>query len=297
MADARKPGQVVFWMRGGVEGRRREGEGPCQRPSDTARVAARGNPSMESASGVASGTNQLLNALPPAERQRLMRSLRPVFLEVKTVLFEPSGTINAVEFPRNCVVSLVTPLGDGAIVEVATVGNEGIVGVPLVLGGSLAVRAVCSVAGWADRLDASSFLKEVERDGPLRDLVQDYLQALFGQISQAAACNRLHSSEERLSRWLLMSHDRVGNDEFAITHEFLGQMLGSRRATVTLSAGILQATGLIRYHRGRVTIVDRAGLESVACECYGVIERELEGVVQRAWRRSRVHEASTTPAI
>jgi CRP-like cAMP-binding protein len=252
---------------------------------------------MESASGVASGTNQLLDALPPAERQRLMRSLRPVFLEVKTVLFEPSGTINAVEFPRNCVVSLVTPLGDGAIVEVATVGNEGIVGVPLVLGGSLAVRAVCSVAGWADRLDASSFLKEVERDGPLRDLVQDYLQALFGQISQAAACNRLHSSEERLSRWLLMSHDRVGNDEFAITHEFLGQMLGSRRATVTLSAGILQATGLIRYHRGRVTIVDRAGLESVACECYGVIERELEGVVQRAWRRSRVHEASTTPAI
>jgi CRP-like cAMP-binding protein len=241
---------------------------------------------MESASGVASGTNQLLDALPPAERQRLMRSLRPVFLEVKTVLFEPSGTINAVEFPRNCVVSLVTPLGDGAVVEVATVGNEGIVGVPLVLGGSLAVRAVCSVAGWADRLDASSFLKEVERDGPLRDLVQDYLQALFGQISQAAACNRLHSSEQRLSRWLLMSHDRVGTDEFVITHEFLARMLGSRRATVTLSAGILQAAGLIRYHRGRVSIIDRSGLESVACECYRVIERELEGVVQRAWRRS-----------
>jgi CRP-like cAMP-binding protein len=252
---------------------------------------------MESASGVASGTNQLLDALPPAERQRLMRSLSPVFLQVKTVLFEPGGTINCVEFPRNCVVSLVTPLGDGAIVEVATVGNEGIVGVPLVLGGSLAVRAVCSVAGWTDRMEASTFRDEVELDDPLGELVRDYVQALFGQISQAAACNRLHSNEERLSRWLLMSHDRVGNDEFAITHEFLGRMLGSRRATVTLSAGILQAAGLIRYHRGRVTIVDRAGLESVACECYGVIERALQGVVQRAWRRSRVREASTTPAI
>ncbi len=235
---------------------------------------------------VASGTNQLLDALPAAERQRLARSIRPVFIVIRTVLFEPGGIIDSVNFPRNCVVSLVTPLEGGAIVEVATVGNEGIVGVPHVLGGSLAVRAVCSVAGWADRMDASIFVKEVERDGPLRDLVQDYLQALFGQISQAAACNRLHSSEQRLSRWLLMSHDRVGADEFVITHEFLARMLGSRRATVTLSAGILQAAGLIRYHRGRVSIVDRSGLESVACECYGVIERELEGVVQRAWRRS-----------
>jgi CRP-like cAMP-binding protein len=216
----------------------------------------------------------------------LARSLRPVFIVIRTVLFEPGGIIDSVNFPRNCVVSLVTPLEGGAIVEVATVGNEGIVGVPNVLGGSLAVRAVCSVAGWADRMDAPIFLKEAARDGPLRDLVQDYLQALFGQISQAAACNRLHSSEQRLSRWLLMSHDRVGTDEFVITHEFLARMLGSRRATVTLSAGILQAAGLIRYHRGRVSIVDRSGLESVACECYGVIERELDGVVQRAWRRS-----------
>jgi len=241
---------------------------------------------MDRDRGIAGGTNQLLDALPAADRQRLARSFRPVFLDIRTVLFEPGGIIDSVNFPRNCVVSLVTPLEGGAIVEVATVGNEGIVGVPHVLGGSLAVRAVCSVAGWADRMDALSFLKEVERDGALRDLVQDYLQALFGQISQAAACNRLHSSEQRLSRWLLMSHDRVGTDEFVITHEFLARMLGSRRATVTLSAGVLQAAGLIRYHRGRVTIVDRSGLESIACECYGAIERELAGVVQRAWRRS-----------
>jgi hypothetical protein len=139
-----------------------------------------------------------------------------------------------------------------------------------------------------------SHRRDQPASGPLRELVDDYLQALFGQISQAAACNRLHSTEERLSRWLLMSHDRVGTDEFAITHEFLGRMLGARRATVTLSAGILQAAGLIRYHRGQVTIVDRAGLESVACECCGVIETELNGVVQRALRRSPANEAWTT---
>jgi CRP-like cAMP-binding protein len=241
---------------------------------------------MDRAGGVARGTNQLLDALPAADSQRLMRLVTPVFLEIKTVLFEPGRTPVSVDFPRNCVVSLVSPFQDGGTVEVATVGKEGIVGVPLVLGGSLMVRAICSVAGWADRMHGSTFLNEVERDSPLRAVVNDYLQALFGQISQAAACNRLHSTEERLSRWLLMSHDRVGTDEFPVTHAFLGRMLGARRATVTLSAGLLQSAGLIRYHRGRVTIVDRGGLEAVACECYGVIEAELEGVVQRARRRA-----------
>jgi Crp-like helix-turn-helix domain len=115
--------------------------------------------------------------------------------------------------------------------------------------------------------------------------VQSYTQALFGQISQAAACNRLHSSEERLSRWLLMSHDRVGADEFMITQEFLGQMLAARRSTVSVSAGILQRAGLIRYVRGHVTIVDREGLEAVSCECYSVIKSELERVVQQRSQR------------
>ena len=241
---------------------------------------------MNRESGVAGGTNRLLEALPMAVRQRLTPWLIPVLLESNTVLFEPGQMVEAVEFPRNCVVSLVTPLQDGAVVEVATIANEGIVGVPQVLGGPSAVRAVVSVAGWADRMSASTFRVEVAGAGPLRDLVGDYLPALFGQVAQAAACNRLHSNEERLSRWLLVSHDSVGTDEFAITHEFLAQMLGSRRATVTLSAGILQREGFISYHRGRVTILDRSGLESAACECYGVIERELQGVVQRARRRS-----------
>jgi CRP-like cAMP-binding protein len=222
--------------------------------------------------------NRILQALPEEDRDRLIRNMVPVSLPIKTVLFEPGEPIRAVHFPLGGVISLVTPLDDGAIVEVATVGNEGIVGVPLVPGGSLAVRAISQVSGASLRMDAAAFLGEVERAGAFSDLVHQYLQALFGQIAQAAACNRLHTNEERLSRWLLMSRDRVGVDDFAITHEFLGQMLGSRRATVTLSAGLLQAAGLIRYHRGHVSILDREGLEGVACECYGSIKRELDRV-------------------
>jgi CRP-like cAMP-binding protein len=223
--------------------------------------------------------NGILAALPEQDKERLMPLLTPVRLPIKVVLFEPGQVIDSVHFPLDGVVSLVTPLEDGAIVEVATIGNEGIVGVPLVTGGSLAVRAISQVAGRALRMEGAHFLAEVEGGSELGLLVHRYLQAFVGQIAQAAGCNRLHSNEERLSRWLLMSHDRVGVDEFAITHEFLGQMLGSRRATVTLSAGILQAAGLIRYHRGHVSILDRSGLEDVSCECYRVIKKKLDQVV------------------
>lgn len=226
--------------------------------------------------------NHLLQSLPAEERDALMAHMRPQHLTVKTVLFDPGQVITSVHFPIDGVVSLVTPLADGNIVEVATIGNEGLVGVPLVAGGSLAVRAISQVGGRTLRMDASVFFAELERLEGFRKLIQRYIQALFGQISQAAACNRLHSNEERLSRWLLISHDRVGMDAFPITHEFLGQMLGSRRATVTLSAGLLQAAELIRYHRGRVTIVDRDGLEGVSCECYAIIKAALDRVVSSA---------------
>jgi CRP-like cAMP-binding protein len=222
--------------------------------------------------------NHTLDALPTEARQRILAQLTPVNLPIKTVLFEPGEAVHHVHFPITGVVSLVTPLEDGDIVEVATVGNEGIVGVPLAVGGSLSVRAISQVAGAALRMNVALFVAEMARVDLFRRLVQNYVQALFGQIAQAAACNRLHSNEERLSRWLLMSHDRVGSDVFDITHEFLGQMLGCRRATVSLSAGVLQAAGLIRYHRGRVTILDRPGLEQVSCECYRVIHE----VFQRA---------------
>ena len=228
------------------------------------------------------GGNRLLGCLPAHERARLLSKLVPSFLKVKTVLFEPGQVVDAVYFPLDGVVSLVTPLEDGAIVEVATIGNEGLVGVPVVLGGSLAVRAISQVAGRSLTMSTSDFLGELDHSQPMARLVQNYVQALFGQISQAAACNRLHSSEERLSRWLLMSHDRVRKDQFIITQEFLGQMLGARRATVTLAAGALQRAGLISYSRGHIEIIDRQGLESVACECYRVIKSELDGVIAGA---------------
>lgn len=215
----------------------------------------------------------------PADRERIVAIARYIDLEVKTVLFEPGKPVEVVYFPLDGVVSLVTALEDGSIVEVATVGNEGLVGVPLIAGGTLAVRAICQVRGAGLLVPASAFLAELAHNRSLREVYDRYVPALFGQIAQAAACNRLHTNEERLSRWLLMSRDRVGVDEFSITHEFLGQMLGSRRATVTLSAGILQAAGLIRYHRGRLTIVDREGLEDVACECYAAIKSELDGAL------------------
>jgi CRP-like cAMP-binding protein len=225
------------------------------------------------------GENRILTALPSSEREELFGLVRNITLPVKTVLSEPGAAIDALYFPLNGVISLVTPLHDGAIVEVATIGNEGIVGVPVVPLSGLAVRAISQVAGHSLRIEATEFLSLFNRSSAFQSLVDRYTQALFGQISQAAACNRLHSSEERLSRWLLMSHDRVGADEFMITQEFLGQMLGARRSTVSVSAGILQRAGLIRYVRGHVTIVDRAGLEAVSCECYSVIRHELERVV------------------
>jgi CRP-like cAMP-binding protein len=236
-----------------------------------------------------SGQNRILAALPPSEQSQLFEVVRNVTLPVKSVLFEPGAAIDAVHFPTDGVISLVTPLHDGAIVEVASIGNEGIVGVPLVPLGGLAVRAISQVAGHCLRMDATAFIEWSERSRAFQTLVDSYTQALFGQISQAAACNRLHSSEERLSRWLLMGHDRVGSDEFMITQEFLGQLLAARRSTVSVSAGILQRAGLIRYVRGHVTIVDREGLEAVSCECYSVIKTELERVVQV--RRGAAHSS------
>ncbi len=227
------------------------------------------------------GINHILDALSPAESPRLMESLSAVFFAANTVVLQPDRAIESVYFPLNGVVSLLTPLGDGTTVEVATVGNEGMIGVPLVPNGSLSVRAVAQMAGWVIRLDAAQFLAELDRHGPLRTVVNDYLATLVSQISQAAACNRLHSNEQRLSRWVLLSHDRAGRDVFDISREFLGQLLGSPPLTVALSAGILEAGGLIRYRLGQLTIVDRAGLESLACECYGVMRHQLDRVAHQ----------------
>jgi CRP-like cAMP-binding protein len=234
---------------------------------------------MHATTNVANRENRILTALPTSDRVRLFEVVSIVALPEKTVLFEPGGPIDAVYFPIDGVISLVTPLHGGAIVEVATVGNEGIVGVPLVPLGGLAVRAIAQVAGHCLRLDASVFLEWSQRSRAFQTLVERYTQALFGQIAQAAACNRLHSNDARLARWLLMTQDRVGCSEFTITQDFLSQLLGVRRSTVSVSAGLLQRDGVIRYSRGRVTITDREQLETVSCECYAAITAELERVV------------------
>lgn len=239
--------------------------------------------------------NAVLNSLSLGARERIFTHLSPVSLNIKTVLFEHDELITDVYFPLSGVISLVTPLKDGSAVEVAMVGNEGIVGVPLQAAGSLTVRAICQVAGTSLRMKAATFLAEFIGETRFRDLVQNYTQALFGQVSQSAACNRLHTNEERLSRWLLMSGDRVGSDEFRITQNFLAQMLGSQRSTVTLSARLLQDAGLIRYHHGRVTIIDRDGLEEVSCECYGVIRTLFDSSAPDQRRRLAARRRKKAP--
>jgi len=222
--------------------------------------------------------NRLLARLRLGDRERVVAKLTLVSLDVATVLFEPGVPVGAVYFPLDGVASIVTSMQDGAIVEVTTVGNEGLVGVPVVRGGSLAVRAISQVAGSYLTMSASDYLDELEDNPVLAAIIQHYVQALFGQISQAIACNELHSSEERLSMWLLLSHDRVGSDRFSIADEFLAQMLGSSPAAVDLCAGVLQEAGLIRYSQGDLEIVDRSRLKLTSCECYRLIRAEFDCV-------------------
>jgi CRP-like cAMP-binding protein len=224
-----------------------------------------------------SGRNRLLAALPRDDYNRLLPHLEKVSLPLREILYEANGPIPHVFFPLNGVVSLVIIVEGDITLEVGTIGNEGMVGTPVFLGSeSSPTRAISQVAGNALRMDTKVFQKEIKRSGPLYGLVQRYTQAMINQISQSTVCNHRHSVEKRMCRWLLMSHDRVGADEFQLTQEFLAQMLGVRRPTVTAVAGKLQKAGLIAYHRGTLTILDRKGLEAASCECYRVVSDELE---------------------
>jgi CRP-like cAMP-binding protein len=216
--------------------------------------------------------NRLLRALPAADYDALFPDLHAVALAQGAVLCEARARIAHVYFPQGCIVSLLTPAGDGPAVEVGLVGNEGMVGLPLFLGGRTATtQAVLQVPDGAWRLSAAAFLRALARGPALHRLMQAYARTLIGQIAQGAACNQRHLVGQRCARWLLMAHDRVGADRFTLTQEFLGQMLGVQRPTVSLAAQGLQALGLIRYARGQVTIADRAGLEAAACGCYALI--------------------------
>lgn len=230
--------------------------------------------------------NRLLAALPSDVYRQLLPEWERVPLVFKQVLVPQHARIEHVYFPEGGVCSMLRQTPGAMPVEVATVGLEGMVGFGLLLGDDAShEEIVCQVPGAALRTPARSFLAAVDAHAALRRICLRSTQTLIGQIAQAAACNRIHNVEERAARWLLMTHDRVGNDEFPLTQEFLAQMLGVRRQAVNVAAGMLQQAGLISYARGIIRILDRAGLEEASCECYGLIRAQFARVI--GWERER----------
>jgi CRP-like cAMP-binding protein len=220
--------------------------------------------------------NRLLAALPREEYERLAPYLQPVSLNLGQTLFMPDEQVHHVHFLTTAVVSLLTDLEDGTGMEVGLVGHEGIVGISAILGGSETKVATVQASGTSLRLQASKLREEFSRGGQLQTAFLRYTHALITQISQAVVCNARHQVEGRLSRWLLMFHDRVGTDEFELTQEFMANMLGVRRASVSAVAEKLQEMKLIHYQRGRFVILDRKGLEEFSCECYPKVEEKFD---------------------
>lgn len=219
--------------------------------------------------------NRLLAALAPDDFARLRPKLDHVSLPLKQVLLEPGEPIERVYFPEQGMVSLVTPLEDGAMIEIGVIGREGMVGVPILLGATMAPsEAMAQIAGSAFRITTSALLEEVRRSADMFALFLRYIQALHIQVSQSAACNGRHPLQERLARWLLMAHDRAGNDELPLKHEFLSMMLGVRRAGITVAVSALKTAGLVHNSTGRITVIDGKGLEAASCPCYGIVKEE-----------------------
>lgn len=224
--------------------------------------------------------NALLSVVPDDERALLEPHLERVPLEFKQVLQEIDEPLSHLWFLRTGVSSILTEMADGSIVEVATIGREGIVGLQIVLEArQSAQRTIIQIPGEADRLLARTYIDLRARLPVLNALLLRCAMSLMSQIAQGSACNRLHPIEARCARWLLLTHDRVDGDAFPLTHEFLAQMLGVTRPSVTIAAGMLQKAGLIRYTRGEITIVDRSGLESASCECYDLITAEFRRLI------------------
>jgi len=218
--------------------------------------------------------NRVLAALPKPEIERLSKHLSPVKLKLREQLLD--GHAQYAYFLEEGLASVVLTLEDGATVEVGVIGVDGVVGLPILLGAeTMPGRTFIQAESSGYRIEASKLKEGFERPGQLREHLQKYVLANLVQSAQNAACNRLHNISERLARWLLTCHDRVQSDRMPLTHEFLGQMLGAPRTTVTLAAGMLHEAGLIDYSRGHITIKDRAGLENVACECYSVVRDEF----------------------
>ena len=223
------------------------------------------------------GGNKLLAALPRKDRERLAPLLEPVSLAFGQVLYESAAPIRYVYFPTGGIVSLLMLLENGSAAEVARVGNEGMIGLPLFLGiSSSHTKVLVQIPGGALRMKAQVFRQQAALAGPLNKLLLRYGQTLLGYSQRLTACNTWHTVEQRLCRWLLITHDRVQSEQIEITQEFLSQMLGVHRQSVTLAAGILQNQGLIRYSRGKLRILDRHGLEEAACECYRAIQWQFD---------------------
>jgi CRP-like cAMP-binding protein len=221
--------------------------------------------------------NHLLAALPESEWQRWLPQLEAIEMPLGQVLYESGSTLNYVYFPTTAIVSLLYLLENGASAEIAMVGNEGIVGVPLFMGGeSTPSRAVVQSAGQGFRLRERVMKDEFNRAGPVLHLLLRYTLALITQMSQTAVCNRHHTLDQQLCRWLLLSLDRLQGNDLVMTQELIANMLGVRREGVTGAAGSLQAAGLIRYARGHITVLDRSGLEKRTCECYAVVKKECD---------------------
>ena len=221
--------------------------------------------------------NQLLGALPDAEWARWSPHLEPVDLPLGKVLCESGTKLSHVYFPTTSIVSLLYVMEDGSSAEIAVVGREGIVGISLFMGGeSTPSRAVVQSAGRGFRSRADLLMQEFNRAGPVLHLLLRFTQALITQMAQTAVCNRHHSLDQQLCRWLLLSVDRLDSGELRMTQELIANMLGVRREGVTEAAGHLQQAGLIRYRRGHITLLDRGGLEKRTCECYAVVRKEYE---------------------
>ncbi|MDB5461264.1 MAG: transcriptional regulator, Crp/Fnr family [Caulobacteraceae bacterium] len=229
------------------------------------------------ANSLQSSQNRLLTVLGAEDQQLLLGRLSPITLEKGALLYEPGDLVDSVYFPDDCVISLMTLMESGAAIESATIGREGALGLMSAVSPRQSLsRAIVQVAGRARRISAPHLHRAWERSAQIRDLVDRHNEALFGHAIQSVACNALHSVEARFCRWLLSCRDRIDTNTVALTQEFLADMLGVQRTTVTVVARALQAAGLIRYRRGVVDILDRAGLEAIACECYGTVRRNYE---------------------
>ena len=220
--------------------------------------------------------NQILLSLPPKEREMLFPKLELMRLKTHHVLHEPGDTLKSAYFCNTGLVSILSVFTDGKSVEVGLVGKEGFVGLPLVAGFRTApTRAVAQIEATAFRVDGEALMVILRECPNLERKLQQFSQIMAMQVTQIAACNRLHEVDERLARWLLMSADRIGSNSVPLTQEFLAQMLGTRRASVTVAAGILERAGLITHSRGDVKIINRRKLEEAACECYGIMQQRM----------------------